>query len=123
MTNNENTAAADLIFDLRLILLNQPELVIKMREACMDSVKNDDAATNDVPRAYLSAVYNGDTQIFNECAGLAVRDKVLDLIEAEVKDGFTYDLITQRLDLHNQQVWAEVAASFMPEPSEFDDED
>lgn len=123
MTNTQNTAAADLISDLRLILLNQPELVIAMRQACRESVENDDAATNDVPRAYLLAVYNGDTQAFNDCAGLAVRDAVLDLIEAEVGDGFTYDLITQRLDLHNQQVWAEVAASFMPEPSEFDDED
>lgn len=123
MTNTQNTAAADLISDLRLILLNQPELVIAMRQACRESVENDDAATNDVPRAYLLAVYNGDTQAFNDCAGLAVRDAVLDLIEAEVGDGFTYDLITQRLDLHNQHVWAEVAASFMPEPSEFDDED
>lgn len=124
MTNNENTAAADLTSDLRLILLNQPELVSEMRKACRESIERDDAATNDAPDMYIISVWHGDDlQMFHECAGLAVRDKVLDLIEAEVKDGFVYDLLTQRLDLHNQQVWAEVAAAFMPEPSEFDTDD
>ena len=116
---NTITADADLIHDLDLILSNKEELHTRMTAACLESVRNDDAATND-PAAYRAAYNwgNSDWRTFIDCAGLAVRDAVLDLIEDEVKEGFVYDLITQRLDLGNTAVWARVAESFMPDPDD-----
>lgn len=116
---NKTSADADLIHDLDLILSNQENLHTLMTTVCLESVRNDDASTND-PDAYRAAhrLGNSDWQVFIDCAGLAVRDAVLDLIEQEVSEGFVYDLITQRLDLGNTAAWARVAESFMPDPDD-----
>ena len=115
-TNSETDT--DLIHDVDLILRNQEPLYSVAREACLESVRNDDAATND-PDAYAYAHKDqsgADWNNFCVCAGIAVSHAVLDLIEQEVKEGFVYDILTQRLDLGNQHAWACIAEKFMPDP-------
>lgn len=113
----------DLAHDLDLILSNQEDLRAKMTAACMESVIEDDASTNNIPDAYRSAHFwgNDDWYTFLNCAGMRIGDVVLDLIEAEVKEGFVYDMLTQRLDLGNRAVWADVAEGFMPDPDDVEE--
>lgn len=119
--NITNPVDADLVHDVDLILSNDPVIYNMVREACAESVENDDLSTNDVTRAYAAAHGHGndDWYGFVECAALRVVDVVQDLIEAQTKPGdFVYDLLTQRLDLGNKHAWACITEKFMPEPSE-----
>lgn len=118
--NINNPVDADLVHDVDLILSNDPVIYNMVREACLESVMDDDLSTNDVPAAYRAAHGHGndDWYGFVNCAALRVVDVVQDLIEEQAPAGFAYDILTQRLDLGNRHAWACITERFMPDPED-----
>lgn len=102
-----------------LVLENDQYACQIMRNACRESVLNDDAATGDPAYTYEAAM-NGKYETWRtlvECAGLSVSDAVAKLCHAQSRNT-AYLLLLQVLDFGNKALWAEVAESFMPDVDE-----
>lgn len=113
-----NPVDIDLDHDVTLILSNDEYYHEVLVEACTESIRDDDAATND-PDAY-AASYQGksdDWYNFISCARLRVVDIVLDWVNDNAS-GVAKELLMQRLDIHNAVVWDSITESFMPDPDD-----
>lgn len=115
-----NVTDTSIAHDFQVVMGNDHYSYLILQNACIESVRNDDAATNDVENAYRMAYRdNGDTwHTFVDCARLELRDAFLSMVDKQATAGMVKELLLQVLDIHNRELWNEITEGFMPDPDD-----